>query len=191
MKKQLAIIAALLLSAARPTMGLAETAAGVDWKLYGSVSDGGERLCFYDAAGVTRNPEGGTRVLMRVWVKCLPQAALEAIDIEKDFDGKIAKNAARKVAEHYVPPLAEVETVDFDQMLETVWREEAANIAGIQPAARIFYELDCSDRRLRELSMEFQAKGKFGYRNTPRREWTPIPPETNGARLLKILCPLQ
>jgi len=65
--------------------------------------------------------------------------------------------------------------------------EETANISNIQPRARIFYELNCSDRMLRELSIYVQANGKAGSRDKPG-DWSNVPPEGNGASLLKILC---
>jgi len=70
-------------------------------------------LCFYEAKGVVQEPEHH----LRVWTKCLSQSSLDNIDIEKDFDGRILKAAAEKVAHYYVPPIATVEHINFDQVV--------------------------------------------------------------------------
>ena len=160
---------------------------GVDWKFYGGASVGADHeYCFYEAKGVAQDRDGH----IRVWTKCLPQKDIEAVDMGKDFDGKILENTAEKVAHYYVPPIARVETIDVNQSMVITGYEETANIAAIQPRARIFYELNCSVRMLRELSISIQAEGKVGSVNKPS-EWKHISPEGNGAALLKILCPSQ
>jgi hypothetical protein len=91
----------------------------------------------------------------------------------------------------YMPPIAAAEkSIDYDQAVTIMQYEEIANISGIKPHSSIFYELNCSQRMLRELSMSFSANGRYGSSNKPR-DWQFIPPEGNGAALLKILCPAQ
>jgi hypothetical protein len=68
--------------------------------------------------------------------------------------------------------------------------EQIANISNIEPHAKIFYELNCSERMSRELNMYFQVNGKNGSRDKPS-DWKFVSPEGNGARLLKILCQQQ
>ena len=66
--------------------------------------------------------------------------------------------------------------------------EEIANIANIEPSARIFYEIDCSKIMLRELSVQIvNVGGKSGSTHSVS-EWHYVAPETNGARLQKLLC---
>src|SRR5262245_9935589 len=81
----------------------------------------------------------------------------------------------------YIPPIALVEDATYDQAVTVIQYEETAN-------SRIFYELNCSERMLRELSMYVRANGKEGFKNKPS-DWKYVAPETNGARLLTILCP--
>ena len=110
------------------------------------------------------------------------------IDLEKDFGRKIVSNAAHKMLNRYIPPIALVmEDVDFDKATQYAVFEEIANVAGILPSAQIFYELDCSNKMLRELSIEVEVGGKSGSKHSAS-EWQYVPPETNGARLQKILC---
>jgi hypothetical protein len=182
--KGVGALACIPCAVAVPLAGYAQ-AADVDWKFYGGASIDGDSLCFYDAKGAIRGPEGR----IRVWTKCLPQKDMDDIDIKKDFAGKIAERAAQKVVDHYVPPVAAVEDIDFDQMLAIVGYEETANTGNVQYQARILYELSCSERRLRELSIDIKAKGGRGSSDKPG-DWRHVPPEGNGATLLKILCPL-
>ena len=156
----------------------------VDWKLYGGAPVGGESLCFYDAMGLTRQPDGH----IRIWTKCLLKADLDAVDIAKDFDGRIVKAAAEKVARYYVPPISKTRNVDVNEATAITGYEEIADIAAPQPQTRIFYELNCPDRMTRELSMEFHINGQAAFVDKPR-EWSYVAPEGNGAALLKILCP--
>jgi hypothetical protein len=160
-------------------------ALSVDWKFYGGAPvDGDHSLCFYDAKGIVQGLQGH----IRVWTKCLPQTAMDSIDIKKDFAGQILENTAQKVAHYYVPPIAALEAVDVDQAMTITQYEETADISNIQPRASIFYELNCPERMMRELSIYVQASGKSGSRDKPS-DWRYVPPEGNGARLLKILCP--
>jgi hypothetical protein len=180
--KLLALIAPMMIAVA--LHGTDAKASDADWKLYGtSTVHGYEDLCFFDMKGAVE----GADKRIKVWTKCLHKEAMDAIDIKKDFDGKIMDNAARKVLARYIPPIALVEDVNFDQATSFVMFEEIADVANVQPAARILYELDCSQQMLRELSIEIDADGKSGSKHTAN-EWKYVPPETNGARLLKILC---
>jgi hypothetical protein len=165
-------------------------ALSVDWKFYGDASldekSDEKSSCFYNARDAIQRPDGH----IRVWTKCLLQKDLDSINIEKDFDGKILNNAANKAALHYVPPIATVESIDDTQRMAITQNEETANIGNIRPRATVLYELNCSERMLRELSAYFNANGKSGSNDKPM-DWKYVPPEGNGASLLKLLCPLR
>ncbi len=166
------------------TVALAAQAADVDWKMYGGMSAPEAEICFYDAMGIGRTPDA----LLRVWTKCLPQSDMDAIDIKTDFGGKILENTARKMLRPYIPPYARVESFDFERGATITQYEETANISGIKPHSTIFYELNCSQKMLRELSVSIDLNGRQGFLNKPS-EWKFVPPESNGTALLKILCP--
>jgi hypothetical protein len=68
-----------------------------------------------------------------------------------------------------------------------VMYEQTANIGNLPPQSSILYELNCSDQLLRELSIDLQISGKSGSVHKPR-DWSYIPPESNAARLAKIMC---
>ena len=156
----------------------------MDWKYYGGALAGpGGESCFYDADGTV----AASSRSVRVWTKCLPRTSVEAVNPEKEFDGKILDITARKIAGYYFPPISSIEEANADQLMTIVLYEQIANIADIQPRSRILYELDCTERRLRELSIHIEQDGKVGSFDKAR-EWHYAPPETNGAALLKLLC---
>ena len=76
--KSIGAIAIVLFAIVVPREGVAQ-ALGVDWKLYGGDTTGGISFCFYDANSVVRGPEDH----IRVWVKCLSQKDMEAIDLSR------------------------------------------------------------------------------------------------------------
>jgi hypothetical protein len=65
--------------------------------------------------------------------------------------------------------------------------ETVANMGNIKPVGRTFYEISCSEKTLRELGMMFFVNGQ-PQNNFEPQEWTPIAPETNGARLANLVC---
>ena len=161
-------------------------AADVDWKLYGGTSGAGPSFCFYEANSVVHSPGG----YIRAWTKCLAQKDLESVDMDSEVGKRIVDNAARKLSAMYVPPIAIVQDMDFNQAVVVIQYEETANLSNIEPQAQIFGELNCSERMMRRLSTSIHANGQSGSQNTPS-EWEYVAPEGNGATLLKILCPTQ
>jgi hypothetical protein len=157
----------------------------VDWKWYGGVPvDGKMTYCFYDAKSIVHQPD----THIRAWVKCLLQKDLDRIDIQKEYSGAILEETARKVANYYIPPIALVEKdVDVNKAMTVTQYEETADIASIQPVSSILYELNCSDRMERELTLTIKNKGKTTYHDKPL-DWKYSPPEGNMATLLRILC---
>src|SRR5262249_13160178 len=102
---------------------------------------------------------------------------------QRGLNRRITENSAQKVARYYVPPIAIVdERIDFDRSMDVTVLEEIANLGNIQPVAKVFYEINCSESMLQELSISFRSNGKNGSRNKPGG-WKYIPPESNGARL--------
>jgi len=156
-------------------------AVDVDWKMYGFVPNQ-SAYCFYDANGITR-----TSNRVRVWTKCLLQKDLDGLDIKGELGGKIVENAARKLVSNYVPPYAMIEDINYDQATVIIQYEETANLSHIQPSARFFYELNCSERMIQILSTYVRVNGKEGFSEKPSG-WQHVPPEGAGAALLKMLC---
>jgi hypothetical protein len=185
--KFLAVIS-LMMAASASSVAIA---SDVDWKFYGSSTAYGDaNSCFFDLRGSVEAPDRH----IKVWVKCLRMKAMESIDIKKDFGGKIASNAAQKFIDGYIPPISLVEDANLDKKSElakfmvVTQFEEIADVSDIPPVARIFYELDCPKTMSRMLSVEvIDVDGRSGS-NHSATEWKYVAPETNGARLQKILC---
>jgi hypothetical protein len=136
---------------------------------------------FYEGKGVI------TRPALRVWTKCLLRKDLDSINPESELGKKIVESAAQKVVQGYIPPIALVEDMDYDQASDVIGLEETANLSNIQPQARFFYELNCSERMMRRLSTQVRTKGKDRFDDNPSG-WEYVAPEGSAARLLKILC---
>jgi hypothetical protein len=82
-----------LVMAGVATCGTLAEASDTDWKLFGvSTVNGNEDLCFFDIKGAVQAPDKH----IKVWTKCLHKTAMDGIDIEKDFGGKIVSNAVRR-----------------------------------------------------------------------------------------------
>ena len=163
----------------------AAQASGVDWKLYGSAEIGGiSYQCFYDADGIVKQPD--THV--RVWTKCLSVKDIDSIETNKELLNKLVETAAQKIAHGYVPPIIAIGKMEFDKIADATGAEEIADNGDIQSSSRIFYELNCSEKMLRELSLTFIENDRSGSSDKPR-DWKYVAPETNGATLHKILCP--
>jgi len=176
--KRAAVLLSLLSSTA-----LAQT-PDVDWKMFGGASVAGPSLCFFDAKSVVRTSSG----YIRVWTKCLAQKDLDGVDIKSDLRSKIGDNAGRLVHEGYVPPIVVIGRIEFKQVPDVVAYEQIANLSAIESQAQIFDELNCSERMMRSLSVSIHANGQRSFKDKPS-DWEYVPPEGNGATLLKMLCP--
>src|SRR5216684_2341244 len=182
MKRVWTLACCMLLSVVTAPAACLAQGLSVDWKFYGGASIQGNSnydYCFYDAKGVAQTPDGH----IRVWTKCLLGKDLDNIDVNAELGDRVVKNTAQKIVEHYEPPIAAIENLNFDQIMQIIQYEETADISAIAPSARIFYELNCSEQMLRELSIYIQAGGKSGSVDRPS-EWKYASPETNGTRLL-------
>jgi hypothetical protein len=155
-----------------------------DWQEYGlSKVDKLSVFLFFDAAGIVRR--GSDHV--EVWTKALSLKALDRADTTASTGKKILKFFNQRLARHYRPPIAALMELDRKKLIEVMMDEAAANVGDIEANARVLYELDCTNRLLRELSTYAVLDGKTQYKDTPD-EWRHVPPETIGANLLKLAC---
>jgi hypothetical protein len=158
-------------------------AAEVDWKAYGFPSFDGPNICFYDAQGVVRAAERH----VRVWTKCLLQKDLDSLDPTSIAGRNIVESVARKIKAGYIPPIAVIHNLDFNQVIGIASYEETADTAELPLKAQFFYEINCAERMIRTLSVFIKAETGSGSDNKPS-EWAYIPPEGSGANLQKLLC---
>jgi hypothetical protein len=137
-------------------------------------------ILFFDAAGIIRRDNGH----VQVWTKALSAAAL---DHAINTDRKIFESAKQKVVQRYRPPITAVMELDSEKRTQVILDETAANFGSIEAANRVLYELDCTNRLLRELSIRLLVNGKLRSKDTPI-EWRHVSPETVAADLLKLAC---
>src|SRR4029078_1466887 len=157
------------LAMAAMTIATASYAADVDWKLYG-IADA-EQLCFYDALSVVQRPDGK----VRVGTKCLLHDDVVAIDPKQELGNKILAEAAKKLKTGYVPPILVGAETDNEQIATTIAYEQAADISAIAPHSSVFYELDCAQKMIRELSTNNLVNGQQGSFSEPNGQF--VPPE--------------
>jgi hypothetical protein len=89
--------------------------------------------------------------------------------------------------EHYVPPLAILEDLDFDAIMRTIAYEQIANISIIRPLVLAYVELDCSERMMRNLDTTVQSGDQRETNRLPSA-WQHIAPESGAAAPYKLLC---
>jgi hypothetical protein len=158
-------------------------AAGADWKFFGGTTVSGEKMItFYDAESPVY--AGGT---VKVWVESIGQSEFNMK--MKSHEKQIIKKAAEKVVSGYFPPYSLVnKKTSYDDCIEVISWEELANSAVLQPRAKLLFEINCSEKKIRTLTgTSFKSDGDIAS-STKASEWNYISPESNGETLQKILC---
>jgi hypothetical protein len=154
-------------------------AAGLGWKVYQSAKQ--PEVCFYGSANVVR-----ANGLLGVWTKCLAKEDLNSA-VKEDSTGSLSDIAADKIVHGYVPPIAGVNALGGDQIVDAVIDEELANNGNIRPLVTALREIDCAKRRARELSVIIPADGQVRSSDTPQ-DWQRVPNVGDLASLSKLLC---
>jgi hypothetical protein len=152
----LRISAAMVLMVAG-TAGLSThaKASDTDWKLYGSNTVNGDTdLCFFDHKGAVQGSDNH----IKVWIKCLHKKDTDAVDIEKDYGGKIINSVASKMLDKYIPPIALVEDTNIDQATDIATLEEIADVASLQPSARIPLSIELIEKPASDEAAEGEAE---------------------------------
>ncbi len=180
MKKRLLIIVLVIIGF------YAVEASGADWKFFGGtvLEKGDKVIVYYDAESVEYPSDGN----VRVWTKTVAPSEVEKV-IEKK---EVIEKAAQKVANGYYPPYILTNPTpqpSFDNYMEIIGWEEAANHGETQPRARIFFEMNCKIKMIRSLSaISFGNDGGIKSSKRTPDEWSYISPETDSDTLHKILC---
>jgi hypothetical protein len=156
-------------------------AAAVDWKFYGGADIGitGQTVCFYEERGITRpRPD-----IVDVWVKCLLQHDLDNVPANAPYSRAYIDMSGSRIANIYKPPILRVERMNIDQIEQVIMYESVADVGDLTAHATFYYELDCRRHMMRELSIDIENQP-----GTAPSDWQYIPPESNGARLVSLLC---
>jgi hypothetical protein len=167
---------AALLSGAFPAC-----AAGLGWKVLSYQSVKEPEVCFYGSADVYR-----ANGLLSVWTKCLAKEDLENA-VKADTTGSLSDVTAEKIARDYVPPIARLNALQGDQIVDAVMNEELASNGNIRPLVTALREIDCSKRRVRDLSVIKPVDGQLRSSDTPQ-DWHPVSSAGELASLSKLLC---
>jgi len=138
-------------------------------------------VCFYGSANVF-----WANSLLSVWTKCLAKEDLNNA-VKEDSTGSLSDTAAEKIAHDYVPPIAGVNALEGDQIIDAVIDEELANNGNIRPLVTALREIDCANRRARELSVIMPVDGQIRSSDTPQ-DWHRVPNVGDLASLSKLLC---
>ena len=146
MNKRLLIIALLIIGF------YAVEASGADWKFLGGsdVRDGEKVIAYYDAESLEYLSNGN----VRLWTKAVYPSEVERIANKKD----VIEKAAKKVVDAYFPPYVLLNPhpkTSYDDYVEIIAWEEAANHAEIEPRARFLFEINCKEKTIRTLSTIF------------------------------------
>jgi hypothetical protein len=177
----------VILVAAGLLTGFRTDVLRADWKYAGGAlpdRESGNTLEFYDAENVQYLSNGD----VKVWVKTIDTSDVdELVAREKTIMNK----AAEKTAKSYYPPyfLSNPDPdASADGCIEMILWEEAANHADVKPRAKMLYEINCRERMIQTVSaITYKRDGTTTFASDFDR-WSPIPPESTGDVLRRILC---
>jgi hypothetical protein len=159
-------------------------ASGADWKFFGGsvLLKDETTIGYYDVESIEYLSNGN----VRVWTKTVNPSEVERISGKKE----VIEKAARKLIDGYYPPYALLNPypkTSFDDFINIIGWEEAANYVGIKPRLRVLFEINCKGKMIRALSTT--AYNDAGVPSSSKGgEWDYIGPETNSETLQKILC---
>jgi hypothetical protein len=155
-----------------------------NWVYYGGAQNVSKQSIslFYSQNSVDRTSIG----FIRFWTKGLLDADTDKAAVKKK--DSLITNSARRFAANYLPQIATIEKLTHDQLLSVIVSEEIADNADLEPQSRIFYELDCSGKRMRELSISVRSSNGLWSSDDLEKPFKFIAPETNANRLLRLIC---
>jgi hypothetical protein len=157
--------------------GLTHADDALDWKMYAfSASDD---AMFYLSSDIERKGDH-----VQVWVKALAVKKLNTVAPGPGADTKtLVDSVARLVAQKYEPPMATVSKVPPDQFLMIMTYEQMADAGLVDPSLKILYEIDCSKKLSRTLSVITPTQSL-----NATLPWEHVPPESTLATLTKLTC---
>lgn len=121
-----------------------------DWKYLGSTGNENDLTHFFFLPSEAQKLADNH---LQVWTKQIGDKKLESAysSISKHKD--LVEQAATKVAAYYIPPVAVNENLTTDRITDIIAFEVIADSQLVRPDITILYELDCSGRQYRELSI--------------------------------------
>ena len=138
---------------------------------------GGELLeSFFDINSVKHTANGH----VQVWTKSLSDKEMNDSKLGVAGIGQ----AAGRLAHYYVPLAARTDSMNKTQIINIVIAEAYANEGVLVPKMEELFEVNCKDETLRTLSVHTDDN----HDTENPTVWEHIAPETNGWRLMKLVC---
>lgn len=191
------LLMSALLSIATPLANVSAQAAastqshGLDWKFYGiGEFEGAGVVLLYDAQSIVTRLDGD----IEVWTKIF---SIKSITDETATEDKTKRDERRQrelqaVRDGKVPYIVVIghepsssKTLGVQDGMMLASFQDVADTGEIEPVAKVLYELDCQDRKYRALST-LLSDGTSSHEPAP---WRHVSPESQGADLLKMVCP--
>jgi len=174
-----ALVACLLVASS----GVSAQSQSVHWWWFGADQDASN---FLAAADIQPNAAGH----LEVWTKVLTAKQINVAG-DKALKNKERLNriAVAKIAS--ATPVSRVKELTDEALTEVALEEEVANHSPeVQPVSQALWEIDCSGRMMRTLSI-IQRKNGQTHSTSQAGDWIHIPPESMGFDLLAIVCPAE
>lgn len=159
-------------------------ALSADWKYYGGTDDkNGNIYLFFDSESIKISNNN-----IKVWMK-----AILSTDIDKTLNNNnnkiIIDKVAIKIADGYIAPYSKITPeINYKGNRNIIAFEEAANYFSTKVLLKSFYEIDCTENKMRTLSLTLFTKDSIIKTSNKETEWDFIAPESNSKTLEKILC---
>ncbi len=159
-------------------------AIGADWKLagYATIFKNEKVYVYYDAEGVENKSNG----IIKVWTKSITETEVNLMLKKKDKE--ITDKAANRLINGQYLLYATVKKLSFDDMVSLLPVEEVANVPGIKTRSIVLFEINCKEKRIRNLSITTFTDEGAVKRSGREGAWDYISPESNGETLSKMLC---
>jgi hypothetical protein len=167
---------------------LAHADGPADWKAYAFSATKPQALMFYLNNEIVRTGDH-----VQVWMKALEVQKMDAVNAS--FVGSTKPGhtlqaetpsitkSIKLVEQGYSPPYASAVTLNTNQLHNIIVYEQVADEALIPATMKILYEIDCTKRLARGLSIQLPTIG-----DSKVRDWEPIPPESTIDILSKLTC---
>jgi len=165
-----------------------------DWQYAGFSRIGqDDTFLFYDAEGVQRP----SPTLARYWLKAMTRANLDRYYAK--HEKTLVEKTARKIAVGYVPKFYQLEAIRAQYSSTETFRDAVVEISSYEVVAnerdslvksKLYFELDCGERRSKVLEMiSYDAKGDISNRGgSAQSSHQFIPPDSNGEWQSQLIC---
>lgn len=156
-----------------------------DWKYYGAgtLQKSENVMTYYDAGSIEHLSDGH----VKVWTKSISRS-----DVERTLNlEEVTKRAELKIEAGYIAPYILSNSKPqpkYDVNMQTTVWEEAANEDVIKPKLKVFYELNCKAKKIRNLSVISYKNDGGTETRSETDKWVSIGTESNPETLYKLLC---